>query len=123
MNRELGQRLLSLLAAAMLAAIAALHGSGYGYAASEIAQSNLPDFLKRVLPPLWLYPSALMAILACVVLLTLRRLPGRSLVLRVVAAIVAANAVLGFVLGGWIPGGVLLLAAGVVWALAALART
>ncbi|MEM9384266.1 MAG: hypothetical protein AAGA68_04345 [Pseudomonadota bacterium] len=120
MKREQIQLLLSFLTAAMLAGIAALHGSGFFYASSTIAKCDLPDFLQRVLPALWLYPSALMVILASVVLLTLRRLSGRSLVLRMIAVIVAANAVLGFVLGGWVPGGVLVLVAGLVWALAML---
>ncbi|MEO0424210.1 MAG: hypothetical protein AAF184_17865 [Pseudomonadota bacterium] len=113
---------LSLLAAALLLAIAALHGSGYGYAAAAIAESTLPDFLKGVLPTLWLYPSALMGLLAAVVLLTLRYPTGRPAVLRVIATIIAANAVLGFVLGGLVPGGVLLVVASALWILARIAQ-
>lgn len=97
----------------MLIAMAALHGSGYGYVAGTIDASQLPAFLKRILPPLYLYPSVLMVMLAFAVLFALRQRAGRAFVLGFVAAVVAANAVLGFVLGGMIPGVVLLGAAGV----------
>ncbi len=106
----------------MLIAIAALHGSGYGYVAGTIAQSQLPAFLKRVLPPLYLYPSVLMGTLAAVVLLALRQQEGRAFVFRVVSAIFDGNAVLGFALGGIVPGGVLLLVAGLFWVIAHLVR-
>lgn len=106
----------------MLIGMAALHGSGYGYVAGTIDASQLPAFLKRILPPLYLYPSALMVILALAVLLALRQRVGRASVLGLVAAVVAANAVLGFVLGGVVPGVVLLGAAGVFGAASVLAR-
>ncbi len=104
--------MLSVLGAALLLAVAALHGSGYQYVSGTLQESELPSFLKRVLPPLYLYPSALMALLAISVLATLARSSARAPVLGLVGVIVAANAVLGFVLGGLIPGGALLLVAG-----------
>jgi len=113
--------ILAAVGAVMLIGMGVLHGSGYGYVASVLAESNLPTFLKRVLPPLYLYPSVLMAALAAVVLITLRQQEGRPFMFRVVSVIVAANAVLGFVLGGIIPGGVLLLVAGLFWFVAHLA--
>jgi len=103
---------LSLIGIALLIGIAILHGSGYRFVAEEIGQSDLPDFLKRVLPPLYLYPSALMGILAVLLAIYLRSPKGLPVVLGVIAVIVAANAVLGFLLGGLVPGGVLLIAAG-----------
>ena len=96
----------------MLLAVAALHGSGYEYVAGTLQESELPGFLKRVLPPLYLYPSALMILLALAVLATLGRSAARGPVLGLVGVVVAANAILGFVLGGAIPGGALLLVAG-----------
>ncbi len=92
----------------MLVGMGVLHGSGFTYVSDTLASSELPGFLKRVLPPLYLYPSVLMVILALVIVLALRQRNGQSFVLAVVAGIVAANAVLGFVLGGLLPGGVLL---------------
>lgn len=103
---------LSVLGAAVLLAVAALHGTGYEYVAQTLHESELPDFLKRVLPPLYLYPSALMILLALAVLTSLRFPAARAPVLGLVCVVVAANAVLGFVLGGVIPGGALLLVAG-----------
>ncbi len=96
----------------MLIAVAALHGSGYQYVAGALQESELPDFLKRILPPLYLYPSALMVLLALAVLATLGSSATRGPVLGLVGVVVAANAILGFVLGGVIPGGALLLVAG-----------
>jgi hypothetical protein len=113
--------ILAAVGAVMLIGMAMLHGSGYGYVASVLAESDLPTFLKRILPPLYLYPSALMAVLAAVVLVTLWQQEGKPFMFRVVSAIVAANAALGFVLGGIIPGGVLLLVAGLFWFVARLA--
>lgn len=95
----------------MLIGMAALHGSGYEYVARTLQESELPGFLKRILPPLYLYPSALMVLLALAVLASLRRRTGRALLLGFVAVTVAANSILGFILGGVIPGGVLLFAA------------
>lgn len=103
---------LSVLGAVVLLAVAALHGSGYEYVAGTLQESELPDFLKRVLPPLYLYPSGLLVLLALAVLATLRSSTARAPVLGLVGAVVAANAILGFVLGGAIPGGALLLVAG-----------
>jgi len=104
--------LLSIVGATVLVAVAALHGSSYQYVAETLQESELPDFLKRILPPLYLYPSALMVLLALAVLATLRLSVARAPVLGLVGVVVAANAILGFVLGGAIPGGALLLVAG-----------
>lgn len=113
---------LSVLGAAILLAVAVLHGSGYDYVAGTVQQSDLPEFLKRVLPLLYLYPSALMFLLALAVLATLRRTAARAPVLALVCVVVAANSVLGFVLGGAIPGAALLLVAG-LFAFASLKAT
>lgn len=110
---------LSVLGAAILLAVAALHGSGYQYVAGTLQESELPRFLKRILPPLYLYPSALLIVLALAVLATLKWRFARAPILGLVSIIVAANATLGFVLGGVIPGGALLLVAG-LFAFAAL---
>ena len=102
---------LSVLIAAMLVSIAGLHASGIGYVAAAVAGSELPEFLKRVLPPLYLYPSILLLVLAAVVIFSLWHPRGRSFALYTVSAMVALNAALGFILGGIVPGGVLLLVA------------
>jgi hypothetical protein len=103
--------ILSLLGAAILLAVAALHGTGYQYVAGTLQESELPSFLKRILPPLYLYPSALMILLSLTVLATLNRGAAQAPVLGLVGVIVSANAILGFVLGGLIPGVALLLVA------------
>ncbi|MEO1582713.1 MAG: hypothetical protein AAFR91_12820 [Pseudomonadota bacterium] len=103
---------LSVLGAAILLAVAALHASGYQYVAGTLQESELPSFLKRILPPLYLYPSALLIVLSLAVLATLKWSAARTPILGLVGVIVAANAILGFVLGGMIPGGALLLVAG-----------
>ncbi len=102
---------LAITGAVLLLAMAALHGSGYPYVADELQTSQLPDFLKRVLPPLYLYPSAIMIVIALAILVSLKYRSALAPMLAFAAAVVAANAVLGFALGGVVPGGVLLLAA------------
>lgn len=102
----------SILGSAVLLGVAALHGNGYQYVAGTLQESELPSFLKRILPPLYLYPSALMVLLSLAVLATLKWRAAQAPVLGLVGVIVAANAILGFVLGGLIPGGALLLVAG-----------
>ncbi len=114
--------ILSVLTASSLIAIAALHGSGFGYVREAVSTSQLPGLLKRVLPALWLYPSVLLTMLAVVVIFSLWQRQGKAFVLSTVAAIVAANAVLGFVLGGVVPGGILALVAGLVLLVARLER-
>lgn len=110
---------LSVVGAAILFAVAALHGSGFEYVAGTLQESELPNFLKRILPSLYLYPSALMILLGLAVLATLRWSAAQTAILGLVGVIVAANSVLGFVLGGLIPGSALLLVAG-LFAFAAL---
>lgn len=102
---------LSVTGAVLLLSVAALHASGYSYVSGTLQASELPDFFKKVLPVLFMYPSALMAILAFAALVSLKLRAGRAAVLGLICAIIAVNAVLGFVLGGLAPGGVLLIAA------------
>jgi len=102
---------LSLLVAAILVAVAALHGEGYPYVAGTLQESELTGFLKQILPPLYLYPSALMILLALAVLVTLKRSAAQAPVLGLVGVFVDASAILVFVLRGLTPGGVPLLVA------------
>jgi len=109
-NRQLTV-ILSVLGVVMLLAMAALHASGFGYISSTLGESDIPDFLKQILPPLFLYPSALLVLLSSAVLVSLKLRTGQAAVLGVVTSVAAANAIFGFVLGGPIPGVVLALAA------------
>ncbi len=104
----------------MLLAMAALHASGYTYISSTLRAADLPDFLKQILPPLFLYPSALLVLLSIAVLVSLKLRTGQAAILGMVTSVAAANAVFGFVLGGPIPGFVLTSAA-MVFGLAAVA--
>ena len=106
----------------MLLGMAALHASGYGWVAESLRDSNAPDFLKRVLPPLFLYPSLVMCGLSAFAILATFLRAAVAPVLGGVAAVVVGHSILGFLLGGLLPGGVLLFAAswfvlGTYWAI------
>ncbi|MEL7023553.1 MAG: hypothetical protein AAGL69_07360 [Pseudomonadota bacterium] len=102
----------TLAGSLMLLATAALHASGYSWIAESIQESDLSDFLKSILPSLFLYPSILMIVLAVAATLALRWPAVATGVWGVVCVIVALNSLLGFILGGPVPGLVLLVAAG-----------
>ncbi|MEL7536929.1 MAG: hypothetical protein AAFZ58_14275 [Pseudomonadota bacterium] len=105
------QQLASILVcagAALLLVMAAMHGSGYDAVTGEILQSDLSDFAKRTLPAMWLYPSVAMSVLALVSIAALFWRTGRRTVLAFVAAAAAVNSALGFVLGGAVPGSIML---------------
>lgn len=104
---------LSIIGVAMLLAMAALHASGYSDISSTLREADIPNFLKQILPPLFLYPSALLVLLSVAVVVSLKLRTGQAAILGVVTSVVAANAAFGFVLGGPIPGFVLTFAAAV----------
>ncbi|MEO1034414.1 MAG: hypothetical protein AAFX44_02525 [Pseudomonadota bacterium] len=99
---------LVLCGAALLLVMAAMHGAGYEAITKELRQSELSDFAKRTLPAMWLYPSAAMTVLALVSITALLWPVGRRTLLGFVAVVAAANSALGFILGGALPGGIML---------------
>lgn len=99
---------LSIVGAVLLVGIGGLHASAYAHVADSIRASQLSGFLKQVLPPLYLYPSVLMGVLAVTALAVLRFARALPFVMALLAVISLANTVLGFVLGGLLPGAVML---------------
>ena len=100
---------LIIVGAVLLLAIATLHASGLAALTNAVAATELSPLYKAALPALWLYPSGAMVTLALYALVLLRNTAPRSgLVFVAVAAL--ANSVLGFVLGGVLPGLVMMIA-------------
>lgn len=104
--------ILTVIGSAMLLAMAALHASGYSYITQNLLESDIDDFLKTILPSLFLYPSVVMVALAIFALAALRKKEAAAFVFAAISLVLLINSVLGFVLGGLIPGGVLLVAMG-----------
>lgn len=103
---------LTIIGSVMLLAMAALHASGYSYITESLLESDAPDFLKNILPTLFLYPSVVMIALVIFALSALQKKEAASFIFAAISLVLLINTVLGFVLGGLIPGGVLLFATG-----------
>lgn len=114
--------ILTITGSAMLLAMATLHASGYSYIIESLLQSDVPDILKDILPTLFLYPSVVMVALAIFALSALRKKEAAAFIFAAISVVLLINTVLGFVLGGLIPGGVLLCAAGLFVAASFLAK-
>jgi hypothetical protein len=65
--------ILTIIGSVMLLAMAALHASGYSYITKSLIESDVPDFLKDILPTLFLYPSVVMVALVIFALSALRK--------------------------------------------------
>jgi len=95
----------------LLLFMAAFHGSGLLYISDLIQQSNAEDFLKDIVPVLFLHPSLHLASLAGFGILAIFLTQDAGKVLFVLSLIVLVDAGLAFYLGGWLPGSLLTAAA------------
>lgn len=97
------------------------HGSGFFYVSEAIEESNAEEFLKEIVPSLFVHPSihliglATFGILAVFLKQDLRKLTW------LLAVLIVLDALLAFYLGGMIPG-LVLLAAAVCFMLAGLKK-
>jgi len=104
-------KILCYLGSALLIAMAAFHGSGYSFFRAAVIESNASEFLKQIIPALFVHPSLhLIALAAFGTLATFMERDARK-VLVLLSILIAVDAVLGFWLGGILPGSLLLAAA------------
>ncbi|MEM8983195.1 MAG: hypothetical protein AAGC71_09220 [Pseudomonadota bacterium] len=96
---------------AMLLGMAVLHASGTRMVADMLVSANVSVTMQRILPVLYLYPSVLFILLSGMALLALRWWTVVPFALSAIAVIVATNGLLGFYLGGWLPGAITTVAA------------
>ncbi|NER18794.1 hypothetical protein [Spongiivirga citrea] len=91
--------------------MALFHGSGYSYISEMIHSSNTEDFLKDIVPTLFIHPSIHLLGLAAFGFLAFFLGPASKKVLVTIAILVFIDALLGFFIGGIVPGLLLSLAA------------
>ena len=104
-------KILCYLGSALLIAMAAFHGSGFAFIRTIVMESNAPAFLKEIVPVLFLHPSLhLFALAAFGLLATFMERDFRK-VLILLSVLIAADAALGFWVGGVLPGSLLSAAA------------
>jgi hypothetical protein len=103
--------ILTIIGSVMHLAMAALHASGYSYITKSLTESDVSDFLKDILPILFLYPSVVMVALVIFALSSLRKKEA-AFIFAAISLALLINTVPGFILGGLILGGVLLFATG-----------
>jgi len=104
--------LLCLFGTLLLVAMAGLHGSGFFEIKAAIEASDTSDFLKEILPPLFIHPSFHLLGLAGFGLLSIWLKGGAKAVLTLVAVLILVDALLAFYLGALIPGILLAVASG-----------
>ncbi|MEM9884762.1 MAG: hypothetical protein AAF849_02650 [Bacteroidota bacterium] len=98
--------------------MAIFHGSGFTYIKGLTLESNIEDFLQQIIPVLFIHPSFhLLALVAFGILAVFSGAAARNM-LFLIAILVFVDAILGFYLGGMIPG-ISLSSASLLFALAA----
>lgn len=102
----------------LLLVMAAFHGSGYAFVKGAMSDSNAPDFLKQIVPVLFVHPSFHLASFAIFGIVGLALERGARLLWNTLAAVILVDAILGFILGGVIPG-LLLTSAALLFVVAA----
>lgn len=114
-------KVLVWIGALVLAATAAFHGSGYREVTGAAAAAHLEGMLGRVIGGLWLYPSVhwlFLAVLAVVVASSRSR--ATAIVLRLIAVVLAVDAILLLVYAGPFIGEALLAFSSLVFAAGSL---
>lgn len=104
-------KILCLIGSSLLLIMGAIHGSGFFYVSETIEKSNAEEFLKDIVPALFAHPSIHLAGLSAFGILALFLKQDLRKVTWLLAALVGLDALLGFYLGGTIPGSLLLIAA------------
>lgn len=100
------------LGSGLLIVMAIFHGSGVFYVTDLMASTDASPFLQSIFGPLFAHASFHLLCLAAFGLVSLSLESGRRKVLWLLAVLIFLDACLGFYLGGFIPGGLLSLAAG-----------
>ncbi len=99
------------MGSAFLLIMGAFHGSGIYFVSEAIDQSNAEEFLKDIVPVLFAHPSIHLIGLAALGVLALFLKHEMRKLTWALAALVILDALLGFYLGGAIPGILLSVAA------------
>ena len=99
-------KILSIIGAVLLLAMAAYHGSGIVPITADLVQSNAPDYLKRIFPVLFLNTSLYLATLAVFAVFAVVSSAARG-INTIIAISAFANAGFGAFLGEWMAAGVL----------------
>lgn len=96
--------MLTIIGIVMLLVMAGFHGSGYWYVSKSIQSSDASGFLKDIVPALFAHPSFHLLALAAFGILALYQIQSARPILYLIALLVLGDAILGFVLGGLVPG-------------------
>lgn len=97
-------RILTIIGIVMLVVMAGFHGSGFWYVRKSIQSSDASGFLKDIVPALFAHPSFHLLALAAFGVLALFQAQSARPILYLVALLVLGDGILGFVLGGLVPG-------------------
>jgi hypothetical protein len=98
-----------------------LHGAGHFQISDAISESNATEFLKHVVPSLWVHFSIHLVILAAFGLALAFSLHCTRTLIALLALAATADAAWAFLLAGFFVGVVLPIAAALCFAIAALA--
>jgi len=101
---------LTVAGSVLLLLMAGIHGSGFNYLTGLMNTADAPAFIKQIFPVLFVHPSLHLVGLAAFALLTLRMPHEGKKVLFLVAVLVVLDSLLAFILGGVVPGILLVLA-------------
>ncbi len=104
-------KVLCIVGCSLLLVMSLFHGSGFFHVKELITQSNAEGFLKDIVPVLFAHPSMHLIGLAIFGVLALSLGKEAKKVLWLLSALIIADALLAFYLGGIIPGVLLLTAA------------
>lgn len=95
----------------LLLVMAAFHGSGYSFVSGAIAESNASAFLKDVVPAIFMHVSIHLVGLSAFGFLALFLKHNARGLVALLAAVVMADAILAFYMGGAVPAALLTSAA------------
>lgn len=115
-----GQPILVLAGSLILAATAAFHATGYPDIAAWVDGRGEPSFFASAVPAIWLFPSLHWAAIAiALAVATWFRMAGLRPALCVIAALLVADAALVTSAVGPFVGSAMLIAAAMLYAIAA----
>lgn len=103
-------KIFCLIGSSFLLIMGAFHSSGFFFVSEAISKSNAEDFLKEIVPTLFAHPSIHLFGLAALGVLALFLTQDFRKLTWAIAILVFVDAVLGFYLGGPIPGVLLTIA-------------
>lgn len=104
-------KIFCLMGSIFLVIMGAFHGSGFFFVSEAISKSNAEDFLKDIVPALFAHPSIHLFGIAGLGAFTLFLTQDFRKLTWAITILVFIDALLGFYLGGPIPGVLLTIAA------------